>query len=58
MLNKSQFLVDLRFRPANRLEKLKGDLNEFYSIRMNDQWRIAFRWHNGNAKKVEIIDNH
>jgi toxin HigB-1 len=58
MLNNAQSVVDLRIPPANRLEKLKGDLNEFYSIRINDQWRIIFRWHNGNAENVEIIDYH
>mgnify|MGYP001609980899 CR=1 FL=1 len=58
MLNNSQSVIDLRIPPANRLEKLKGDLNEFYSIRINDQWRIIFRWNNGNAENVEIIDYH
>jgi proteic killer suppression protein len=58
MLNNSQSVSDLRIPPANRLEKLKGDLNEFYSIRINDQWRIIFRWNNGNAENVEIIDYH
>jgi toxin HigB-1 len=58
MLNNSQSVVDLRIPPANRLEKLKGDLNEFYSIRINDKWRIIFRWLNGNAENVEIIDYH
>ncbi len=58
MLNNSQSVIDLRMPPANRLEKLKGDLTEFYSIRINDQWRIIFRWNNGNAENVEIIDYH
>jgi proteic killer suppression protein len=58
MLNNSQSVIDLRIPPANRLEKLKGDLNEFYSIRIKDQWRTIFRWNNGNAENVEIIDYH
>jgi proteic killer suppression protein len=58
MLNNSQSVIDLRIPPANRLEKLMGDLNEYYSIRINDQWRIIFRWNNGNAENVEIIDYH
>jgi proteic killer suppression protein len=58
MLNNSQSVIDLRIPPANRLEKLMGDLNEYYSIRINDQWRIIFRWNNGNAQNVEIIDYH
>lgn len=44
MLNSAQTLQDLRIPPANRLEKLKGDLVDFYSIRINDQWRIIFQW--------------
>ena len=44
--------------PSNRLEKLKGDLKGFYSIRINDQWRITFKWNNGNADQVKIIDYH
>jgi proteic killer suppression protein len=44
--------------PSNRLEKLKGKLKEFYSIRVNSQWRIIFKWNNGNAELVEIIDYH
>jgi proteic killer suppression protein len=58
MLNNSQSVIDLRIPPANRLVKLKGDLNAFYSIRINDQWSIIFRWQNGNAENVEIIDYH
>lgn len=56
MLNNSQDLVDLRVPPSNRLEKLTGDLNGFYCIRINKQWRIIFKWDNGNASEVEIID--
>lgn len=58
MLNNSQNLTDLQVPPANRLEKLKGKLKDFYSIRINDQWRIIFKWNNGNAEQVEIIDYH
>ncbi len=58
MLNNSQDIADLLIPPSNRLEKLKGDLKEFYSIRINNQWRIIFKWNNGNAKEVEIIDYH
>jgi proteic killer suppression protein len=58
MLNNSQNLVDLQIPPSNKLEKLKGNLKEFYSIRVNDQWRLIFKWHNGNASSVEIIDYH
>ncbi len=58
MLNNSQNIMDLTVPPANRLEKLKGNRKEFYSIRINDQWRIIFKWNNGNAFEVEIIDYH
>ncbi len=58
MLNNSQNPGDLRIPPSNRLEKLSGKLKEFYSIRINDQWRIIFKWNNGNAYEVEITDYH
>ena len=58
MLNNSQNLTDLMIPPSNRLEKLKGILKNFYSIRVNDQWRIIFKWNNGNADEVELIDYH
>ncbi|WP_234111068.1 type II toxin-antitoxin system RelE/ParE family toxin [Chryseobacterium sp. R2A-55] len=58
MINNSVDVNDLRIPPANRLEKLKGDLKEFYSIRINNQWRIIFRWENGNAFEVKIMDYH
>lgn len=58
MLNNSQTIADLRIPPSNRLEKLAGNLKEFYSIRINDQWRIIFRWSNNQASEVEIIDYH
>lgn len=58
MLNNSQSLNDLRIPPSNRLEKLSGNLKEFYSIRINNQWRIIFIWENGNANEVQIMDYH
>jgi proteic killer suppression protein len=58
MINNAQNISDLRIPPANRLEKLKGNLNEFYSIRVNDQWRIIFVWKSNNAYKVKILDYH
>jgi toxin HigB-1 len=58
MLNNSQDLNDLQIPPSNRLERLKGSLKDFYSIRINDQWRIIFQWNNGNASEVQIIDYH
>jgi len=58
MLNNSQNLTDLKIPPSNRLEKLAGNYKGFYSIRINDQWRIIFNWINGNAIAVEIIDYH
>jgi len=58
MLNNSQDVSDLRIPPSNRLEKLSGDLKEFYSIRINKQWGIIFTWNGGNANEVRIIDYH
>jgi proteic killer suppression protein len=58
MLNNSVDLKDLRTPPANRLEKMSGRLKDFYSIRINDQWPIIFRWKSGNAFEVEIVDYH
>lgn len=58
MLNNSLDLADLRIPPSNRLEKLSGKLKEYYSIRINNQWRIIFKWNRGNASNVEIIDYH
>ena len=58
MLNNSRDLADLRIPPSNKLEKLKGNRKDFYSIRINDQWRIIFKWRNGNAELAEIIDYH
>lgn len=56
MINNSQNWSDLRIPPSNRLEKLQG--SDFYSIRINDQWRIVFRWIENNAYDVEIMDYH
>jgi proteic killer suppression protein len=58
MLNNSQNINDLMIPPSNRLEKLKGNLKDFYSIRINDQWRIVFKWNNGNAEQVKVVDYH
>lgn len=58
MLNNAVDIADLRIPPANRLEKLAGKLKDFYSIRINEQWRIIFKWNAGNASEVEIIDYH
>jgi len=58
MLNNSQNITDLKIPPSNRLEKLSGKFKEYYSIRINDQWRIVFKWDNGHAAEVQIIDYH
>jgi proteic killer suppression protein len=58
MLNNSTDLNDLRIPPSNRLEKLSGKRNGFYSIRINDRWRIIFKWKEGDALNVQIIDYH
>ncbi len=58
MINNSIDVNDLRIPPANRLEKLKGGLKDYYSIRINDQWRIIFKWNGGNASEVEVTDYH
>jgi proteic killer suppression protein len=58
MLNNAQDIADLRIPPANRLEKLMGRLKDYYSIRINDQWRIIFKWSAGNASLVNIVDYH
>lgn len=58
MINNSQDLQDLRIPPSNRLEKLGGNLKEYYSIRINKQWRIIFIWENGNCFEIEITDYH
>jgi proteic killer suppression protein len=58
MLNAAASLEDLRVPPANRLEVLVGDRRGQYSIRINDQWRVCFRWRDGDAHDVEIVDYH
>ena len=58
MLNNTSELFELRSPPNNRLEKLKGDLRGLYSIRVNDQWRIVFRWSGGDVHEVGITDYH
>lgn len=58
MLNAAQNLADLRIPPANRLKALNGDRTGQHSIRINDQWRICFRWHGGHAHDVTIVDYH
>lgn len=58
MLNNSFDIKDLMIPPSNKLEKLRGGLKDFYSIRVNDQWRIIFKWDNGNAFNVELLDYH
>ena len=58
MLNNSQNIEDLKTPPSNKLEKLKGNFKEYYSIRVNIQRRIIFKWNNGNVSDVKIIDYH
>jgi proteic killer suppression protein len=57
-INAAGRLEDLKVPPSNRLEKLKGDLKDFHSIRVNDQWRVIFKWRAGDAQEVRIIDYH
>jgi len=58
MIDAAQTIQDLRVPPANRLEKLKGSRHGQHRIRINDQWRICFTWHQGDAYEVEIVDYH
>ena len=58
LVDAAELLEDLRVPPGNRLEKLRGDRAGQHSIRVNDQWRICFRWKDGNAYDVEIVDYH
>lgn len=58
MLQRSRDLNDLRVPPGNRLEQLHGDREGQYSIRINDQWRVRFKWDRGTATDVEITDYH
>lgn len=57
-LHNARSLDDLKAPPGNRLELLSGDRRGQHSIRINDQWRICFRWHDGDAHEVEIVDYH
>jgi len=58
MLNSARSLLDLRSPPGNRLEALRGELRDSYSIRVNDQWRIIFGWAEGQAHQVRLVDYH
>ena len=58
MLNGAKSLNDLRVPPGNRLEAMIGDKRGYYSIRINNQWRIVFKWNEGNAEEVKIEDYH
>ena len=58
MLDAAEELTDLRVPPGNRLERPKGDRHGQHSIRINDQWRICFRWEAGNAYDVKLVDYH
>jgi proteic killer suppression protein len=58
MVNAAYDVLDLRSPPGNRLERLKGDMAGLFSIRVNDQWRIVFRWQDGNAYEVRLLDYH
>jgi proteic killer suppression protein len=58
ILDAAGAVADLRIPPGNRLEKLTGDRAGQYSIRINDQWRICFRWSQGDAFDVEVVDYH
>ena len=58
MINNSINIIDLRIPPSNRLEKLKGDKGGYHSIRINDQWRIVFKFKNGHAFELSITDYH
>jgi proteic killer suppression protein len=58
MLNNSQNLIDLKIPPSNKLEKVSGKMSGFYSIRINDQWRIVFKWDDENVNEVTIMDYH
>ena len=58
MIEYASGLQDLLVPPGNRLEALRGDLRGYYSIRINAQWRVLFRWHEGAAHEVTIVDYH
>ena len=58
LIQGAEKLIDLRSPPGNRLEALSGDLSGFYSIRVNGQWRIIFRWESDKAHEVKLVDYH
>ncbi|HEX2979188.1 MAG TPA: type II toxin-antitoxin system RelE/ParE family toxin [Anaerolineaceae bacterium] len=58
VINAAHELMDLRSPPGNHLEALKGELEGFHSIRINDRWRIIFHWENGGASQVSVVDYH
>jgi proteic killer suppression protein len=58
MLNSSRDVKDLQSPPGNRLELLKGDLKGYYSVRINERWRLVFRWQGADAHEVQIMDYH
>jgi toxin HigB-1 len=57
-VNAASRLEDLKVPPSNQLEKLKGNLKDFHSIRVNDQWRVIFKWIDGEPHEVQIVDYH
>jgi proteic killer suppression protein len=57
-INAASRISDLAVPPSNRLEKLRGDREGFYSVRINDQWRVIFTWIDGDAAEVQIVDYH
>jgi proteic killer suppression protein len=57
-VNAASRLDDLKVPPSNRLEKLKGDLRDFHSVRINDEWRVVLKWLDGGAEEVRIVDYH
>jgi proteic killer suppression protein len=57
-LHDADNLTDLRIPPGNRLEALRGNLQGFYSIRINDQWRLVFKWSSSGASEVKVLDYH
>ena len=58
MINQARIVEDLQVPPGNRLEQLKGKLAGFWSVRINQQWRVVFRWEDGSKHEVRIIDYH
>lgn len=58
LLNAAAAMLDLKSPPGNRLEALKGELKDFHSIRVNDQWRLVFRWEGNNVHEVRLMDYH